>query len=246
MSTIEKEKGKLTESLQQTEHYSLYLFPFTRKCQVSKWTATNEEYSFAGRLREFLAISADALLSVWVGNTMAYTGLLPRLSNLSHGFKRGTNLVLESNEAFNRTIYHLHQELEFTVSVEKAFEEAQKFVELYESMYFESSLPYTLFELRFTPADHKQTLLGAGRERASCWIDLVSNDSNGFERYYAAAEDLVKEIGGRMHLGKYCRGFEKQDMLDMHGENFEKFLALRDKYDGSRKFENRFTRRLFG
>ena len=125
-----------------------------------------------------------------------------------YGFECGSRLVLESNKAFNRTIYHLHQELEFTIPFEETFGACERFIELYEKMYHSADLPYTLFEVRFTP-EHDLTLIGAGRDRRCTWIDLLCNDSHGFEGYFAAAEDLIKEIGGRPHLGKYCEGFRK-------------------------------------
>lgn len=176
---------------------------------------------------------------------MAVTGLLPKLSTLAYSFKRGTSLVMESNEAYNRTIYHLHQELEFTVPFEHTFDACERFIKLFERMYDAKKLPYTLFEVRFTPTGHNRTLLGAGRERASTWIDLVPNDSDGFEEYYAAAEELMKEIGARPHLGKYCKSFRKADMAKLHGANFTKFLDLMQKHDPQNKFANDLTRRLF-
>ncbi len=108
-------KENLERLLQENEHFSLYLFPFTTKCQINTWNRTSQEQSFLGTVREFLSISMDALLAAWFGNLVAYTGLFPALSSLTHSIKKGSNLVLESSEAFNRTIYHLHQELEFTV-----------------------------------------------------------------------------------------------------------------------------------
>ncbi len=107
-------------------------------------------------------------------------------------------------------------------------------------------MPYTLFEVRFTPEGHDRTLIGAGRERRSAWIDLVCNDSDGFERYYAAAERLVREMGARPHLGKYCEGFGAEDLARLHGDRFARFLELVEEHDPGRKFANDFTRRLFG
>lgn len=230
--------------LRENEHLSLYLFPFTEKCQVSTWNHTTKPKSFLGPLREFVSISLDALLAAWFGNLLAYTGLLPRLSSVTHSLKRGTDLVMESNRAFNRTIYHLHQELEFTVPFAETFEMCRRFVGLYEKMYGEG-LPYALFEVRFTPAGHDRTLLGAGRERRSTWIDLVLNDSHGFEKYYAAAEQLLKEVGARPHLGKFCQSFGRDDLMNLHGENFVKFLQVVGEHDPANKFANAFTRRLF-
>ena len=133
--------------------------------------------------------------------------------------------MLESNKAFNRTIYPLHQELEFTVPFEDTFDRCKDFIELYEKMYREEKLPYTLFEIRFTPAEHDCTLIGAGRERRSTWINLVCNDSHGFERYYAAAEELMKKVGARPHLGKACQSFSKADMAKLHQGTFREVPA---------------------
>lgn len=238
-------ESNLDRLLQENDHLSLYLFPFTDKCRVNTWNRTDKKRSTLGDLREFLRISTDALGAAWVGGFLAYAGLLSTLSPLIYGVERGSNLVLESNEAFNRTIYHLHQELEFAVPFEDTFEVCRRFINLYEELYRADKLPYTLFEVRFTPV-HDRTLIGAGRGRCSTWIDLVCNDSYGFEKYYAAAEELAKEIGARPHLGKYCDSFAREDMAKFHQESFTKFLDLVEEYDPNRKFANDFTRGLFG
>ncbi len=237
-------ENNLERLLQENDHFSLYLFPFTTKCQINTWNRTSRDQSFIGTLREFLSISMDALLAAWFGNLVAYAGLLPALSSLTHSIKKGTNLVMESSEAFNRTIYHLHQELEFTVHFEDTFDACRRFIELYEKMYTRG-LPYTIIEVRFTPAGHDRTLIGAGRERRSTWIDLVCNDSAGFEKYYAAAETDIKRNGMRPHLGKYCENIDRSDLERMHREYFFKFQQLVEQHDPEGKFSNEFTRRLF-
>lgn len=234
----------LERLLDQNDHLSLYLFPFTDKCRVNTWNRTRQKQSSLGNFREFMRISADALGAAWAGNLLAYTGLLRKLSPLVYGIESGSNLVLESDGAFNRTIYHLHQELEFTVPLEESLQTCKRFIELYERMY-PYGLPYALFEVRFTP-EHYRTLIGAGRDRRCAWIDLVCNDSEGFETYYAAAEELIKEIGGRPHLGKYCESFTREDLQKLHGEDFTTFLKLVDEHDPDGKFANGLTRRLFG
>jgi hypothetical protein len=164
---------------------------------------------------------------------------------LSYLVRRGSNLVLESDCAYNRTIYHLHQELEFTVPYEATFGVCDRLVELYKDLY-SSGLPYTLLEVRFTPAGHDRTLIGPGRERRSAWIDIVCNDSDGFETYYAAAVQLIKELGGRPHLGKYCNGFDVDYLQKLHGEYLQTFQHVMVQHDPPGKFSNAFTERLFG
>jgi D-arabinono-1,4-lactone oxidase/FAD binding domain len=230
------------------QHFSLYLFPFTDQCQVNTWNRTDQPHSPNADIREFCNISLDAFLAAWVGNLLAYAKLLPlssRWSRLSYLVRRGSNLVLESDCAYNRTIYHLHQELEFTVPYEATFRVCERLIKLHEELY-SLGLPYTLFEVRFTPAEHGRTLMGAGRNRRSTWIDIVCNDSDGFETYYAAAIQLIKELGGRPHLGKYCKGFDAEYLQKIHGEYFETFQRLMVQHDSAGKFSNAFTERLFG
>ena len=238
-------RANLEQIIQDNDHVSLYLFPFSDKCQVSRWNRTTAAQSPLASLREWIAISFDALTSAWFGGFMAYAGLLDSWSTWAYGLKRGTDLVMESNEAFNRSIYHLHQELEFTVPYNGLWPiELDDFLSLFEGMYT-SDLPYTLLEVRFTPSNHDITMIGAGRDRRSCWIDLICNDSKGFDAYYAAAEVAIKNIGARPHLGKFCATLTKADMHNIHGVHFDKFLALMAQYDPQNKFANDFTRRMF-
>lgn len=235
------------ENLDKNDHFSLYLFPFAHKCQVNTWNRTGKAQTPLGGLKEFIRISLDALVTAWIGNFIAYTRRLPD-SDWVYGLQQGSRLVLESNKAYNRTIYHLHQEMEFTVPFEDTFEDCQRFIKLYQDLYEDlhsSGLPYTMLEVRFTP-EHDRTLIGAGRDRRSTWINLVCNDSRGFEEYYTVAQEMLKEIGARPHLGKFCENLSQADMARLHGEHFRKFLNLIQEHDPDGKFVNEFTRRLFG
>jgi hypothetical protein len=237
-------RNDLVTMLDDNRHLSLYVFPFATVCQVSIWNPTAKEKSFLNEFREFVAISFDALNAAWFGNLMAYTGILP-WSNWTYGIKRGTDLVMESNKAFNRSIYHLHQELEFTVPFEDTWPVCDRLIALYEEMYRQERLPYMLLEVRFTPDGHDNSLIGAGRGRRSTWIDLICNDSRRFEKYYAAAEEIIKEIGARPHLGKFCQTLDKTHLQNVHGASFERFLELMREHDPEDKFANDFTRRMF-
>jgi hypothetical protein len=248
MADLTYVENNLEKIIRENDHMSLYLFPFTDECQINKWNRTEKVKSTLGPLREFINISVDALFSAWFGNLMAYWGVLNKWSRIAYRFKRGTDLVLESAEGYSRTIYHLHQEYEFTVPYEEAIPMCRLFLKMFEDMYLANpkELPYSLLEIRFTPAGHHLALIGPGRDTRRCWIDIVSNDTHGFEKYFAAAEKMVIEIGARPHLGKYCETLYKAHMAGIYGEHFERFLELRDIHDPDRKFINPFTRRLFG
>jgi hypothetical protein len=244
VTSLDSVKDNLDQLIQENDHLSLYIFPYTNKCQINAWNKTDKTKSFLGNFREFIITSLDALVSAWFGNFLAYSGLLPSLSNFGYGLKKGSNLVLESNSAFNRTIYPLHQELEFTVPFQDTVATYEKFVHLYEN--FDSrKVPYTLFELRFTPAGHNRTLIGPGRERRSTWIDVICNDSPGYERFYQAIEKELKQMGARPHLGKFCQRFNRTDFETLYPATFARFCQLKEAHDPEKKFVNPFTRQLF-
>ena len=90
--------------LQENEHLSLYLFTSADRCRANTWNRTDRGRSPLGDLREFVRISIDALGAAWVGSFIAYTELLRKLSSLVYGIERGSNLILESNKPFNRTL----------------------------------------------------------------------------------------------------------------------------------------------
>ncbi len=234
----------LDRLIAENDHLSLYVFPFSSRCQVNTWNRTNKPRSFLGSLREFIDHALDALVSVWLADLLAHVRLLPKVSDFFLGQAKGSDLVLESSEGFNRTIYHLHHELEFTVPYEDTFPVLQRFSALYENLYG-SGLPFVAIELRFTPAGHDRTLIGAGRDRRSTWIDLICNDSMGYERFLEAAEKLAQEIGARPHLGKYCRIMDRAYMAQVHGDHFALFRKLVRDHDPHGKFVNEFTQRLF-
>ena len=160
--------------------------------------------------------------------------------------KRGSDLVLDSPKAFNRSIYHQHQELEFTVPFDQVWEVCDRFLALVPAISTGSVLPYTLIEVRFTPDGHERTLIGAGRGRRSAWIDLITNDSDGYVLFYAAAVELMREFDARPHLGKFCSGIGREDLERVHGAEFVTFLSLVEQHDPEGKFRNGLTRRLFG
>lgn len=241
-------RAHLDDLLAANEHLSLYLYPFSGTCQVNTWNTTKRPPTPNGDARELRAIALDAWLAATVGNFLAYSGLLRlsrHVSRLPFVTKRGSDLVLDSPKAFNRSIYHQHQELEFTVPFDQVWEVCDRFLALYHDLYRHRP-PYTLIEVRFTPDGHERTLIGAGRSRRSAWIDLITNDSDGYELFYSAAVELMREFDARPHLGKFCSGIGREDLERVHGTEFVTFLSLVEQHDPEGKFRNGLTRRLFG
>ena len=121
LSNLDDVERNLDRLLAENEHFSIYAFPFTNRCQINTWNRSGKPQSTLGPLREHISISLDAMASTWAANLLAYSGLLRRFSMGLHRLKMGSGLVLESSQGFNRTMYPLHQELEFAIPYEQTF-----------------------------------------------------------------------------------------------------------------------------
>jgi len=60
-----------------------------------------------------------------------------------------------------------------------------------------------------------------------------------------AAENLIKELRARPHLGKFCETFDEEYLASLHQNSFTTFKELVQEHDPDGKFANELTRRLF-
>lgn len=244
---VDRARATWKELLTGNEHMSFYVFPFADVLHFHTWNRTNAKRSRRAGLREFLSISWAALGAAWIGDAFAWSRRLPRLANWAAKRGKHTDLVMDSAAGFNRTIYPMHQELEFAAPIERTWEIIDRLTEIYETMYTDARLPYTLLEVRFTPAGGTASLIGAGAgDQAMVWITIVCNQSRGFADYLNAAERYFASIRARPHLGKWCEQCTYQDLATVHGPRFGEFRQLMAVHDPYGRFRNEFVDRMFG
>lgn len=236
----------LDELLAETDHLSFYAYPFTRLLHVHTWQATAAPRAIAGPLREFGHHAAAALAASFLGDRYAHSKDLPDRAERVIAAQPASDLVLRSHHAFNRTLYHLHQELELAVPVDEVWDALDAVVGIYEDLYDDHDLPFLLIEVRFTPAGHDVTLLGAGAVRASAWLCLCCNQSGDVGAYFDAVETWMTGADARPHLGKWSETWSAEQLAGWHGERFERFQAVRAAHDPDGRFTNRFTERVLG
>jgi L-gulono-1,4-lactone dehydrogenase len=228
------------------EHVSFYAYPFTPLVHVHTWRRTAVPRSFAGPLREFFQHAAAAMSVSFLGDWYAHRKRLPDTVGRVVAAQPSSGLVLRSHDAFNRTLYHLHQELELTVPAEDVWRALDRALRIYEDLYDDHDLPFLLVEVRFTPAGHEAGFLGAGIGRASAWLCLCCNQSGDVGAYFDAVEEWMATSDHRAHLGKWCERWTADDLARWHGTRFERFRAVRARHDPEGRFVNAFTERVLG
>lgn len=251
VTSLDWARSNLDRLLERNDHVSFYVYPFTDQVHVHTWNPTDDPPSFGGRIREALNEAKAAISAAVVGDAAAHLGVLPWTAPVAMRLQTPIDLVHRSHEAFNRTQYHLHQELELAVPRDAVWDCLEDVIELYEDLYrsgrfrHRRRLPFLLVEVRFSPAWHDATLLGAGVDRETAWLCLCCNQSGAVGRYLAAVEDWVRGKDARVHLGKWCESFDVNDIARMHGERFWTFRRLQSEADPGGKFVNPFIERLF-
>ncbi len=238
--------ANLDRLLADHDHVSFYAYPFTDLLHVHTWDRTDEPLSTLGRRREALNEAKAAVSAAVVGDASAHWGLLPRAAGVAMRLQTGTSLVLESHEAFSRSQYHLHQELEVAVPRDRVWVELEATMARYRERYGKQRLPFLLTEVRFSPAGHDRTLLGAGAERDTAWLCLCCNQSGAVDAYFGEIEEWVRGTDARIHLGKWCETLDAIDLARMHGDRFAQFQAVRAVTDPRGKLSNHFTDRVLG
>ena len=210
------------------------------------WTHNDDDRSRVGAVRESLNAAKAAIVAATLGDAMAHWGLLPKLATWTMQLQRPTRLVLQSHEAFSRSQYHLHQELEVAVPRDRVWDDLHELLRLYEQRADRQRLPFLLVEVRFTPGPHDTTFLGPGAGRDTAWLCLCCNQSGDVGAYFADVERWVRDNDARVHLGKWCEGLDATDVARMHGERFDEFRRVRDRLDPTGRFANPFTDRVLG
>lgn len=231
---------------EEHEHVSFYAYPFTDLLHVHTWTRTAGPPSFLGPFRESLNEAKASVVAATLGDAAAHWRLLPRSATATMRMQQPTHLVLESHEAFSRSQYHLHQELEVAVPRERVWGHLQQLLELYERRYRRQRLPFLLVEVRFSPPGHHASFLGAGVDRDTAWLCVCLNQSGAVGDFFADVEDWVRTTDARVHLGKWCEDLDHEDLARMHGDRFERFRSCRARLDPQGRLANDFVTRLLG
>lgn len=239
-------EANLDRLLTEHDHVSFYAYPFTDLLHVHTWDRTSEELSPLGPRREAFGEAKAAVSAAVVGDASAHAGLLRWTSTPAMKLQRGSSLVLESHQAFSRSQYHLHQELEVAVALDEVWRRLDETFALYRRRYRSQRLPFLLTEVRFSPVGHDRTLLGAGVERASAWLCLCLNQSGAVDAHFGDIEDWIRTTDARVHLGKWCETLDATDIAGMHGERFDRFQTIRTIADPEAKFVNPFVARVLG
>jgi L-gulonolactone oxidase len=97
-------------------------------------------------------------------------------------------------------------------------------------------------EVRFTAPDDIPLSTASGRE--SCYIAIHVYQGMDYHPYFEGVERIMDDYGGRPHWGKLH--FQTAATLSTRYDQWERFLAVRDRLDPQRRFTNAYLDRVLG
>jgi L-gulonolactone oxidase len=104
-----------------------------------------------------------------------------------------------------------------------------------------SRIPFPI-EVRVAAADDIWLSTASGRETA--YVAIHQYHRLPHDPYFQAFERIVADYEGRPHWGK-LHTLAATDLRARY-PHFDDFLAVRDRLDPQRTFENQYTRQVFG
>jgi FAD-linked oxidoreductase len=233
--------ARLDDHVDGNDHFELFVFPYTRTALTLTSRRTDSEPRPPGRAR---VLFRDVLLENAALEAACRTGrrlpaLIPRVNRaLVRAMSRAEHLDRSHRVYANRRSVRF-TEMEYAIPRERTAEALERVLALIERRRIRVGFP---IEVRVVAPD--DALLSTAAGRATGYIAVHQYRGMEFESYFRGVETIMDEHEGRPHWGK--RHYQSAATLRPRYPGFDRFLAVRDRLDPERKFENDYLRRVLG
>jgi FAD-linked oxidoreductase len=252
---IDEVLGRLDEHVDAHDHFELFVFPYTRTALTLTSERIERHRSGAGRpapsrtaeprpaavagafMREVVLENAALELACRLGRRLPRA--IPRINRALVGASSRSEQLDESHRVYANRRTVRFTEMEYALPRERAVEALERALALIERRRLAIGFP---IELRVTAPD--DALLSTAEGRPTGYIAVHQYRGMEFESYFRAVEAIMQEYGGRPHWGK--RHYQSAATLEPLYPGWERFLAVRERLDPERKFENDYLRRVLG
>ena len=223
------------------DHFELFVFPYTRTALTLTSERTHRKPRRAGLvkslLRDLMLENGALELACRLGRR--FPSRIPSINRTLVGaMSRAEHLDASYRVYANRRTVRF-TEMEYALPQEHTIEALERVLALVERRRLPIGFP---IEVRVAAPD--DALLSTAHGRATGYVAVHQYRGMEFESYFRAVEAIMDEYGGRPHWGK--RHYQTSASLRSRYPGFDGFLAVRDRLDPDRKFENDYLRRVLG
>jgi FAD-linked oxidoreductase len=231
------------ERSEASDHFEFYWFPHTETALTKTnsrlpMTAERRPLSGPGRWVDDELLANGLYRGVCALGTLA-PGVIPPFSRLAQRLTGNRDFTDVSSSVFvtNRTVRF--REMEYALPREAVPEALAAIKALIERRGWRISFP---IEVRSAAADENWLSTAYGRDTGYIAVHRYYREDQ--REYFAAVEEIMTGHEGRPHWGK-LHGRDAESLRAVY-PRFDDFLAVRDRFDPERRFENAYLRRVLG
>jgi L-gulono-1,4-lactone dehydrogenase len=233
--------ARLDEHVDSNDHFELFVFPYTRTALTLTSQRTDREPAPAGRAQVLLrdVLLENAALEAACRTGRRFPALIPRMNRTLVRAMSPTEHLDRSHRVYANRRTVRFTEMEYAIPRERTAEALERVLSLVERRRIKVGFP---IEVRVVAAD--DALLSTAQGRPTGYIAVHQFRGMEFESYFRGVETIMDKYDGRPHWGK--RHYQSASTLRPRYPGFDRFVAVRDRLDPERKFENDYLRRVLG
>jgi L-gulono-1,4-lactone dehydrogenase len=223
------------------DHFELFVFPYTRTALTLTSERTDREPRPPGRARALLrdVLLENAALALACRTGRRAPGLIPRINRTLVRAMSSAEQLDRSHRVYANRRSVRFTEMEYAIPRDRVVEALERVLALIDRRRLPIGFP---IEVRVVAAD--DALLSTAHGRATGYIAVHQYRGMEFEGYFRAVEAIMDNYEGRPHWGK--RHYQSASTLRPRYPGWDRFLAVRDRLDPERRFENDYLRRAIG
>jgi len=233
--------ASLDERVASNDHFEFYWMPYTERTLTKANNRAETDSAPRGRF------------AAWFNDYLLENTVIGAVCRMSRAMPAATPLLLRTTARFfSPRVYTERSDVVFTSPRHVRFVEMEYGLprdalpeafaglrRLIDRLPEPVALPV---EVRFTAPDDIWLSHGYGRENA--YIAIHQYVGMPYERYFRGFEEICVGLGGRPHWGKLH--YRDAESLREVYPRFDDFLAVRERVDPARVFENEYTRQVLG
>ena len=233
--------ARLDQDVDANDHFELFVFPYTRIALTltSERTERQPERGsvFDGILPEGLLDNAGLELACRTGRR--FPDLIPRINRALVSTMSRSEELDESHLVYAHSRTVRFTEMEYVLLRDHTTAAVERVLALVERRRLPVGFP---IEVRVTAPD--DALLSTAQGRPTGYVAVHQYRGMEYESYFRAVEAIMDQYDGRPHWGK--RHYQSAATLSPRYPGWERFLAVRERFDPDRKFQNDYLHRVLG
>jgi L-gulono-1,4-lactone dehydrogenase len=229
------------DRVRDNEHFEFYWFPHTDICMTKENNRTEAPLKPKSRSKTWFddMFIANRVFGVSQRVGRRWPSSVPRIAKLAGVLLGKTEEVDRSDRVFLTPRLVRFSEMEYSIPREAAPQGVRAVKDIIERDRLIVSFP---IEVRAVAPDDALISPAYGSDRAYIAVHMFQGVD--FHPYFRAVEAAMRDLGGRPHWGKWHYR-TAEDLRPAYPE-FDRFLAVRDRLDPNRLFQNAYLERVLG